>query len=179
MPDLRHTRKNIKKALAIMAGVDLLALIIYISPLVGSAEGRRQQINQLQTELNNKTRQVAPLKDLPQKVQQASRQINDFYKRRIPDQQSQIVEELGKVQSATGVTIEQVKYKPAEKQEGNLLPEEMEADLVGNYSALARFINALERDDMFFIIDSVKLDGEPQGPVKLKVKLEAFLKVGS
>ncbi len=92
MPDLRHTRKNIKKALAIMAGVDLLALIVYISPLVGSAESRRQQINQLQTELNNKTRQVAPLKDLPQKVQQAGRQINDFYKRRIPDQQSQIVE---------------------------------------------------------------------------------------
>jgi type IV pilus assembly protein PilO len=179
MPDLRQTRKNIKTALAIMVGVDLLAVAIYISPLVGSTEGRRQEINQLQTELNNKTRQVAPLKDLPQKVQLAGRQITDFYKRRIPVQQSQIVEELGKVQSATGVTIEQVKYKPAEQQAGNLQPEEMEADLVGTYSALARFINALERDDMFFIIDSVRLDGEPQGPVKLKVKLEAFLKVGS
>jgi type IV pilus assembly protein PilO len=178
MPDLRHTRKNIQKALAIMAGLDLLALIIYISPLVGSAEGRRQEINQLQTELNNKTKQVAPLKDLPQKVDQAKVQINDFYKRRIPNEQSQIVAELGKVQSATGVTIEEVKYKPAEKQIGNLLPEEMEADLGGNYSQLARFINALERDDMFFIIDGVKLDGQPQGPVKLKVKLEAFLKVG-
>jgi type IV pilus assembly protein PilO len=178
MPDLRHTRKNIKTALAVMVGVDLLALVVYISPLIGSTEGRRMEINQLQTELNTKTRQVAPLKDLPQKVQLASRQINDFYKRRIPEQQSQIVAELGKVQSATGVTIEQVKYKPAEKQLGNLQPEEMEADLVGNYSALARFINALERDDMFFIIDSVRLDGEPQGPVKLKVKLEAFLKAG-
>lgn len=179
MPDLRQTRKSIKKALAIMAGVDLLALAIYISPLVGSTEGRRMEINQLQTELNTKTRQVAPLKDVQQKVELASRQIADFYKRRIPEQQSQIVAELGKVQSATGVTIEQVKYKPAEKQLGNLQPEEMEADLVGNYSALARFINALERDDMFFIIDSVRLDGEPQGPVKLKVKLEAFLKAGT
>jgi type IV pilus assembly protein PilO len=179
MPDLRHTRKNIKTALAIMAGVDLLALVVYISPLVGSAEGRRQEINQLQTELNTKTRQVAPLKDLHQKVQLASRQIADFYKRRIPEQNSQIAEELGKLTAANGVTIEQVKYKAAEERSGKVQPEEMEADLVGNYSSLARFINALERDEMFFIINSVTLGGQPQGPVKLNVKLEAFLKVGS
>jgi type IV pilus assembly protein PilO len=179
MPDLRQTRKNIKMALAIMAGVDVLALVLYLSPVIGTAESRHQQINQLQTELTTKTKDVAPLKDLPQRVQLANRQINDFYKRRIPSEQSQIVEELGKLQSATGVTIEEVKYKPAEKQQGNLQPEEMEADIKGNYSELARFINAVERDDMFFIIDGVRLDGEPQGPVKLKVKLEAFLRMGT
>jgi type IV pilus assembly protein PilO len=179
MPDLRQTRKHIKTALAIMAGVDVLALVLYLSPVIGTAESRHQQINQLQTELTTKTKDVAPLKDLPQRVQLANRQINDFYKRRIPSEQSQIVEELGKLQSATGVTIEEVKYKPAEKQQGNLQPEEMEADIKGNYSELARFINAVERDDMFFIIDGVRLDGEPQGPVKLKVKLEAFLRMGT
>ena len=52
MPDLRRTRKNLKTALAIMAGVDLLAAAIYFSPLVGSAETRRQELNKLQTELD-------------------------------------------------------------------------------------------------------------------------------
>jgi len=179
MPDLRQTRKNIKTALAVMAGVDLLALIVYISPLVGSAEGRRQEINQLQAELTTKTKQVAPLKDLPQKVHLASQQIADFYKRRIPEQNSQLYSELGKLTAANGVTIEAVKYKPAEDRMGKLQPVEMEADLMGNYTSLARFINALERDDMFFIINSVTLGGEPQGTVKLQVKLEAYLKAGS
>jgi len=32
---------------------------------------------------------------------------------------------------------------------------------------------------MFFIINSVTLGGEPQGTVKLQVKLEAYLKAGS
>jgi hypothetical protein len=32
---------------------------------------------------------------------------------------------------------------------------------------------------MFFVIDSVTLGGEPQGAVKLGVKLEAYLKVGT
>jgi type IV pilus assembly protein PilO len=178
MPDLRQTRKNIKLALGIMAGLDLLALIVYISPLVGSAEGRRQEINQLQAELTAKTKQVAPLKDLPQKVHLASQQIADFYRRRIPEQNSQIAAELGKLTAGSGVTIEAVKYKPAENREGKLQPVEMEADLQGNYTSLARFINALERDEMFFIIDSVTLGGEPQGAVKLEVKLEAYLKAG-
>ena len=41
MPDLRQTRKNLTTALAIMGAVDLLAAIVYFSPLVGSAENRR------------------------------------------------------------------------------------------------------------------------------------------
>jgi len=179
MPDLRRTRKNLKTAIAIMAGVDLLAAVVYFSPMVGSAESRRMELNQLQTELNTKTRQVAPLKDLPQKVVLASHQINDFYKRRFPSQSSQIVTEFGKIAAANGVAIEQVKYKLDEAETGGLQPEEIEASLAGNYTSLARFINALERDEMFFIIDSVTLGGQPQGSVKLSMKVETYLKAGT
>jgi len=179
MPDLRQTRKNLKAALAVMAGVDLLAAIVYFSPLVGSAETRRQELNQLQTELNTKTRQVAPLQNLPDKVVLASHQISDFYKRRFPAQESQILTEFGKLAAANGVTIEQGKYKVKEEGTGRLQPVEMEWDVAGNYTSLAKFINALERDEMFFIINSVSLGGDQQGPVKLNVKLETYLKAGS
>ncbi len=62
---------------------------------------------------------------------------------------------------------------------GNLQPMEMEYDLSGNYTALAKFINALERDEMFFIIKSVTLGGEPRGTVKLNLKLDTYLKAAS
>jgi len=179
MPDLRRTRKNLKTALAIMAGVDLVAALVYFSPLVGSADSRRQEMNRLQTELNIKTRQVAPLKDLPQKVVLASNQITDFYKKRFPTQNSQVPTEFGKLATANSVLIEQAKYPVKEAELGGLQPMEIEADLAGNYTALAHFINALERDEMFFIINSVTLGGQPQGPVKLNVKLETYLKAGS
>ena len=179
MPDLRRTRKNLTTTLAIMAGVDLLAAIVYFSPLVGSAENRRMQMNLLQAELTTKTRQVAPLRDLPQKVVLASHQIADFYKTRFPTQNSQIVSEFGRVAAANGVAIETVKYRSKDLEAGGLQPEEIEASLSGNYSSLAKFINALERDQMFFIIDSVTLGGQPQGPVKLGMKLETYLKAGT
>jgi type IV pilus assembly protein PilO len=179
MPDLRRTRKNLKAALAIMAGVDLLAAAIYFSPIIGSAETRQQELNTLQAELVTKTRQVAPLKDLPQKVVLAGQQISDFYKTRFPTQESQILTELGKLTSANGVAIGTVKYKVKDAEVGGLQPVEMEAEFAGNYVALAKFINALERDRVFFIINSVTLGGQQQGPVKLGVKLETYLKAGS
>jgi type IV pilus assembly protein PilO len=179
MPDLRQTRKQLKMALGILAGVDVLMAVVFFSPLIGSAESRRMQMNQMQAELNTKTRQVAPLKDLPHKVDFANKQIAEFYKKRLPEQGSQIAAELGKLQSANGVTIEDVKYKVKDEEAGNLQPVEMEADLSGSYSSLAKFINALERDQMFFIIRSVTLGGEPRGTVKLNLKLDTYLRVAS
>ena len=179
MPDLRQTRKNIKTALVVMAAVDVLALAVFISPLVGSADSRRQEINRLQTELNTKTHQVAPLRNLPEKVVLASHQIDDFYKKRFPARDSEISTALGKQAAANGITIEQAKYKVKEVGPGGLQPVEMDADLAGNYVSLAKFINGLERDDVFFIINSITLGGEAQGPVKLNVKLETYLKARS
>jgi type IV pilus assembly protein PilO len=181
MPDLRQTRKHLTIALVAMAGVDLLAAALYFSPLVGSAETRRQDLNRLQTELTLKTRQVAPLKDLPKKVVLANGEISDFYKTRFPAQQSEIATELGKLAAANGVRIQQERYKTEDRAVtiAGLQPKELDADLAGNYTSLAKFINAVERDDMFFIIDSVTLGNDPQGPVKLTLRMQTYLKVGS
>jgi type IV pilus assembly protein PilO len=136
-------------------------------------------MNQLSNELQAKTHQVEPLTDLPRKVDTANRQIADFYKKRFPAQDSQIPSQLGKLALANGVTIEQVKYKVDEAEIGRLEPIEMDANLSGNYVSLAKFVNALERDDMFFIINTITLAGEQNGPIKLQMKLETYLKAGT
>jgi Tfp pilus assembly protein PilO len=179
MPDLRRTRKHIKTALAVLLGVDIVALVVFFSPLVGSSDSRRQELNQLSTELRSKTLQVAPLTDLPKRVTTANRQIADFYKKRFPTQDSQIAAQFGKLAAANGITIEQAKYKEEEAELGRLQPVEVEADLSGSYVSLAKFINALERDDTLFIISSITLGGEQTGPIKLQMKLETYLKAGT
>jgi type IV pilus assembly protein PilO len=179
MPDLRRTRKNIKSALAILLSVDVVAVAVLFSPLVGSTESRRQDLNQLWSELRTKTRQVEPLKNLDKKVVTANGQITDFYKKRFPAKDSQIATQLGQLASANGVAIETARYKVGEQQVGRLQPVEMEAQLSGNYVALAKFINALERDEMFFIINSIALAGEQKGPIKLQMKFETYLKAGA
>lgn len=183
MPDLRQTRKQLKTAIAILVGIDVVAAALYFSPLIGSAETRRQELTRMQVELTTKTRAAAPLENLPEKVQVASKQIAEFYRERFPSQNSQIASELGKVAQANGVRIEQERYKSRDDNKEPTIPGLqavlMEADLSGNYTALAKFINALERDEMFFIINDVALGGEPQGNVRLSVSMETYLKVGT
>lgn len=94
MPDLRQTRKNIKTALAVLIAVDVVTVVVLLSPLVGSTESRRLELNHLWSELQTKTRLVEPLTNLPEKVNTASRQITDFYKQRFPRQDSQIFVQL-------------------------------------------------------------------------------------
>jgi len=178
MPDLRQTRKKIKIALAVLLGADVVAAAVLFSPLVGSADSRRQELTRLWTELQLKTHQVEPLKNLDQKVKIANRQIADFYKTRFPARDSQILIQLGKLAAANGVTIDTAKYTVKDAEIGQLQRVEIDAALSGSYVSLARFINALERDDMVFIIDSVTLGGEQNG-IKLEMKLETYLKGGA
>jgi Tfp pilus assembly protein PilO len=178
MPDLRQTRKKMKIALGILLGVDVVAVVVLLSPLVGSADSRRQELNRLWTELQLKTHQVEPLRDLDKKVKVANGQIADFYKTRFPARDSQILIQLGKLAVANGVSIETAKYTVKDSEVGQLQRVEIDAALTGNYVSLARFINALERDDMVFIIDSITLGGEQNG-IKLEMKLETYLKAGT
>jgi Tfp pilus assembly protein PilO len=179
MPDLRQTRKKIKIALGVLVGVDVVALVVLLSPLVGSTAARKQDLNQLWSELQTKTKQVEPLKNLPGKVTQARGQIQDFYKKRFPSQDSEISTQFGKLATENGVTVDSAKYKGGDLEVGHLQPVELEASLSGSYVSLARFINALERDDMIFVIDNITLAGEDKGPIRVQMKIETYLKVGT
>ena len=137
---------------------------------------RREQLDQLWLELQRKTHEAEPLKDVDKKIALASHQIDDFYKTRLPAQDSAIYEELGKVAKQNGVRIGQIRSKAKDTDPIGLRPVEIDADFSGDYLQLVRFINALERDPVFFIINSVELGGEQAGVVRLQLKLETYQK---
>jgi len=176
---VRETQRKLKIAVAVLAVIDVVAVGILLSPLVGSARARQEQQEQLWRELQMKTREVEPLQNVDQKIVTAREQIDSFYKTRLPSENSAISEELGKLASQTGVKIGQVRYKPGDPEPVGLRPIEIQADFAGDYLQLVRFINGLERDPLFFIIDSVQLGGEQAGVVKLQMKLETYLKTGA
>lgn len=179
MPDLTDARKKLKIAIAGLAVLDLAAAALLFSPLVGSARSRDQQLQELGREIQQKTRQVEPLRGLDKKIVAARQQIADFYKDRLPGQNSAISESLGKLAVQSGVKIGQVKYSTKDTDSVGLRPVMIEGDFSGDYLQLARFINSVERSPVFFIVDSVDLGGEQAGVVKLQLKLETYLKTGA
>jgi type IV pilus assembly protein PilO len=179
MPDLRGTRRKLKIGLGVMLCLDVAAAAVLLSPLAGSEHSRRQELQELWRQLQQKTREVEPLRGLDKKIVLAGGQINEFYKSRLPDQDSAISSELSKLTSASGVTMSQAKYAFKDPEPVGLRRVEIETSLSGDYLQLVRFINAVERDPLFFTITKVELGGEQAGTVKLQMKLETYLKTGA
>jgi type IV pilus assembly protein PilO len=169
-------RNKVKIAIVALLVVDIIAVILLFSPLVGSERSRREQMDQLWQELQRKTHEAEPLKNVDKKISVAGQQVDEFYKNRLPSQDSAIYDELGKVAKQSGVKIGQIRSKGKDADAVGLRPVEIQADFSGDYLQLVRFINSLERDPIFFIIDSVELGGEQGGVVKLQLKLETYQK---
>jgi Tfp pilus assembly protein PilO len=180
MAETREVRQKLRITIGALLAVDLAAVALLISPVVGSERSRREESTQLWKELQMKTRQVEPLRDMDKKILAARQQIDDFYKTRLPAQNSAISDGLGKLAAENGVKIGQIKYKEEKNTVAvGLQPMEIEADFSGDYLHLVRFINALERAPLFFLVNSVELGGEQGGLVKLQLKLETYLKASA
>jgi type IV pilus assembly protein PilO len=177
MADLKQTRRKLKTVLIVMLAIDVIAAIILLSPLVGSSTSRQEELQQARVEARQKTREVEPLRGMDKKVVLAGQEIDSFYKDRLPTRESEIAGQFGKLASDTGVKLGQVKYDTKELNDVGLAPVYIDANCQGDYKQLVRFINALERDKIFFIINSVVLGDAQGGSVKLQIKVETYLRM--
>jgi len=94
MPDFANSRRKLKIAIGAMVAVDVIAVGILFSPLVGSSESRTLQLNLLRVELQKKTKEVEPLQGIDQKVVLAKGQITGFYLDRFAAKDSDLLDEL-------------------------------------------------------------------------------------
>ena len=76
---------------------------------------------------------------------------------------------------ASGVRLSRVQY--AQEKPGVELTEiSMDAGISGDYPSIMRFINALERDRIFFIIRGMSLTGQQGGLVNLRLRVSTWLR---
>jgi type IV pilus assembly protein PilO len=174
MPDLRQMRNRVKIGIAALVLVDVAAIAMLMTPVAGSAEARQQELQQSWLQL--KSRESAPWRGLDKKIPLAQHQIEDFYHDRFPAEDSSIAADLGKLASETGVRMSAERYTHKDSEVEGLQRVEIEADLSGDYLQLVRFINALERNRLFFIVDNLELGSEQNGVVKLQIKVETYLR---
>jgi len=178
MPDLRDSRRKLKIAIGAMLAADVLAVAVLFSPLVGSADSRRQQLNLLRAELTKKNHDVAPLRGMDQKILLAKSQITGFYQDRFAEKDSDLLAELGKMATANGVRMQAARYKEEDAEISGIVPVEIQGSFSGDYLQMVRFINTLERSKLFFEVDGVELAGESTGAVKLQITMHSYLRSG-
>jgi hypothetical protein len=178
MATMRDVRRTLTPVIVALALLIVVCLVYILSPAGRSRQAREREYEQLQSEVLAKRKDVLPTRGMDGKLKQASTDIDDFYQSRFPAQYSTVTEELGKVAGQTGVHLVAVKYDDKDAVVEGLRKLNVEITLSGDYLQEVKFINALERDKIFFLIDGVAL-GEQQGNVRLQLKLETYLRSGA
>lgn len=178
MASIREIRKTLVPVLIGLVVIDLACVGYLLSPMGRSREARQRDLDALHAQLVAKRLEVLPTRGMDGKLKKASTDITDFYTDRFPSQYSSVSEELGKLAAASGVQIAAVKYDDKDTPVEGLRKLNIEVALSGSYLQEVKFINSLERDKLFFLIDGVTL-GEQQGNVRLQLKIETYLRGGA
>jgi len=178
MASIRETRKKLMPVVIALAIFDLACVGYLVSPAGRSRQARQREYSRLRQQLIAKQQEVLPTRGMDQKLKQASHDIAGFYDTRLPAEYSVVSAELGNIASDTGVHLSGVKYEEKDAPIEDLRKLNMELSISGDYLQEVKFINALERSKMFFLVDGITL-GEQQGNVRLQLKLETYMRSGA
>ena len=178
MADIRETRKKLMPVVIALVVVVLAGVGYLLSPAGYSRQARQREYTKLHDQLIAKQQEVLPTRGMDDKLKQASHDILGFYDTRFPAEYSSVASELGKIAAETGVHLSGVKYDEKDAPIEGLRKLNMELSIAGDYLQEVKFINALERDKMFFLIDGIAL-AEQQGNVRLQLKMETYLRAGA
>lgn len=136
---------------------------------------RPEQLDLKQSELKAAQLQARPLRNLPQRVADSTKGAEHFYDGRVPGADSAILAELGVLEQKSNVRLSRVQtaFAPALH---DVTEVRMDASVSGDYTAVMKFINSVERDKMFFVIDGLTLTGQQGGLVNLRLKVTTYLR---
>jgi type IV pilus assembly protein PilO len=119
--------------------------------------------------------QTAPLRGIDGRVEQTRGQIEKFEQKRIPPNYSSIDERIDEIEVASGVHLTRVQYTQR-KPDSGLTEITVDTNITGDYPAIMRFINSIERDPIFFVIRAMSFTGAQGGLVSLRMELSTWLR---
>jgi len=174
------TLRNLHIAGVVLVGLVNLYLLVHMAFAWSGANSENAQALADQT-IAMKTAEIGrqPLEGLDEKLAQATKDSDKFYKQRLPYSISEVVGEMGALTKKQGVKLTRANYAYAPVlagTAGELTEAKIDASFSGDYRPLVLLVNGLERDKMFFVITGMTLTGQQSGTVGLRLRLTTYLR---
>jgi type IV pilus assembly protein PilO len=178
MATIPQQRERLRIAAIAMGAVCVLALLYLIAPITSSSVQKQDERNNKQRELIAAEQQTKPLQQLPQLVARSEADIATFYRDRLAAFPSTVYNSIYELARKNNVTITEVKYDVFDSGVSALQLLQVDAKVTGPYPNLVRFINSVERNKLFFLIDGLQLSESrgSSGAIQLTVTLETYLR---
>ena len=175
MASARELRRTIGIILVVLVVIDAAAVAFLLSPMANRRK-RQDEYTNVRRQYEEKAHAALPLQNIDKKLGEARQQIDAFYRNRLPARDSEVADELGKLAQRAGVRFSGVRYASDDTPLTNIRKLQLDISLAGDYLKIVKFINQLERDKMFFIVDRVNLTEQQGGAVRLELRLETYLR---
>ena len=167
-----------------LAGVIALALLVLylIVHLIflwqGLNANNAEALDQQRVQLIAAQISAKPLRGLDTKLVQSTHDANAFYETRLPYADSQMLAEIGVLTKKAGVRWTHAQYSNNAALSGDyaLTAVSIDASVSGDYRPIVQFINSVERDKLFFVINGINLTGQQTGQVNLRIRLTTYLR---
>jgi hypothetical protein len=162
-------------ALAVLA---LYGVVHLVFVLQGLKANDAEALDQQRVELRSAELAAMPLRGLDKKLLVSTADADAFYARRLPYAISEVAAELGALTKREGAHMTRIQYAYAPVLSGSdaLTEVKMDASVSGDYRPIVQFINALERDKVFFVINGINLTGQQTGQVNLRLRITTYLR---
>jgi type IV pilus assembly protein PilO len=164
-------------AVAVLAIVNLVLMVQLVLAWNTLRRDGPEQLELRQTELRTAQLQAKPLRNLPQRVASSTQGAEHFYDGRVPGADSAILAELGQLATKANVRLGRGQYAFAPALH-DVMEVRMDESVSGDYTSVMKFINSVERDKMFFVINGLTLSGQQGGLVNLRLKVTTYLRGG-
>jgi hypothetical protein len=188
---LRHVPRLTARARALLTAVNLhyagvaalLVIVLYMMMHLlflsrALTERNADALEHQQVLLKTARLQAQPLRGLDGKIAASTQDADAFYADRLPYAYSEVLAELGRLTQKSDVRLANVQYAQDPVLTGDYALTElhMDASVSGDYRPIVEFINSLERDKMFFLVNGISLSGQQTGMVNLRIRLTTYLR---
>jgi Na+-transporting methylmalonyl-CoA/oxaloacetate decarboxylase gamma subunit len=163
---------------AVLVLLDLYLIVHLVFVWQGLSSHNADAIDQQRSQLIAAEIAAKPLRGLDKKLVVSTSAADAFYQQRLPYATSEVAAELGALAKRQGVHLTRVQYAYSTVLSGNdqLVEDRMDASISGDYRPVVQFINAAERDKVFFVINGINLTGQQSGQVNLRLRMTTYLR---
>jgi Tfp pilus assembly protein PilO len=177
--DLEKTQRRFA-SLAAVLGVAVVLLLVYLFWPGSSRSAQEEEKARLQQQLTSLSNEVELRKTSNPETTRAELKA---FTAELPARYSEISQRLEKLSHEAGVTSASLTYS-VEAPDKTDLPDvqriKIDTSVTGDYGKVAQFINKMEQDRLFFIIEKIALSTKTEGgAVSLQISFDTFLKGAS
>jgi type IV pilus assembly protein PilO len=164
-------------SILILADVALLAFL-WQSGQQG-VESMRAERDRLALKAKLLTADVKRGDEIKASLPQVGKDCTKFYDDTFPNGAtgySDVEVDLDSIAAKAGLKTSGISFKPTDLKDRGVTQLEITTQVSGDYSAIIKFINGLERSKNFYLLNDLQLDSASTGGIRLQLKLHTFFR---